>query len=72
MKVMLINPKVPVYLRVPSVPLGPVSIASYLRAHGDEVKFVECGFKKIDIIKEVEQFQPQVIGISCLSYMSSV
>ena len=46
MKVMMINPKVPVYLRVPSVPLGPISIASYLRSRGDEVKFIECGFKK--------------------------
>ena len=72
MRVMIINPKVPVYLRVPSVPLGPISIASYLQAHGIEVKFIECGFKKVNIVKEVRQFQPQVIGISCLSYMSSV
>ena len=72
MKVMMINPKVPVYLRVPSVPLGPISIASYLRSRGDEVKFIECGFKKVDIVKEIECFQPGVIGISCLSYMSSV
>lgn len=72
MRVMLINPRVPVYLRVPSLPLGPISIGSFLRANGDEVMFIERSVKNTDVIKAVKQFKPQVIGISCLSYLSSL
>lgn len=72
MRVMLINPGLPVYLRMPSVPLGLISIASYLRAHGDDVAFIERSVQSCDIRREVERFRPQVVGISCLSYLSSL
>lgn len=72
MRVMLINPGLPVYLRMPSVPLGLLSIASYLRAHGDEVAFIERSVQTCDVRREVERFKPQVVGISCLSYQSSL
>ena len=72
MRVMLINPGLPVYLRMPSVPLGLISIGSYLRAHGDEVILVERSVQTCDIKKEVEKFKPQVVGISCMSYLSSL
>ena len=72
MRVMLINPKVPVYLRVPSLPLGLISIGSYLQAHGIEVLFVERAFQTISIKELVKDFSPQVIGISCISYQSNL
>ena len=72
MRVMLINPRIPVYLRMPSLPLGLLSIASYLRAKGDEVLFVERSTQSCNLKKAVESFQPQVIGISCISYQSSL
>ncbi len=72
MRVMLINPQLPVYLRMPSLPLGLVSIGSYLRAHGDEVILVERAVQTGNIKKEVEKFKPQVVGISCMSYQSSM
>ena len=72
MKIMLINPKIPVYLRMPSIPLGLVSIASYLNAHGHQAVIIERSVKKYDLHEEVKRFQPDVIGISALSYLSSM
>ena len=71
-RVMLINPGMPVYLRMPSVPLGLISIASYLRAHGDDVRLLERSVQHGDVRREVERFKPQVVGISCLSSLSSL
>lgn len=72
MKIMLINPVMPVYLRTPSLPLGPVSIASYLKANGHEVSFIERSVKKYDMKKEISSFSPDVIGISAMSFLSSM
>ena len=72
MRVLLINPKLPVYLRVPSVPLGLISIGSYLRAHGDDVILLERSDRQPNIEEVIDSFQPQVIGISCMSYQSSI
>ena len=72
MKVMLINPRVPVFLRVPSIPLGLISIGSYLRAHGDEVFFIDRMMEKVNIEQAIKDFNPQVVGISCHSYLSSL
>ncbi|MBQ9506779.1 MAG: cobalamin-dependent protein, partial [Clostridia bacterium] len=66
MKIMLINPKIPVYLRMPSIPLGPVSIASYLNAHGHRAIIIERSVKAYDLRAELKRFQPDVIGVSCL------
>ena len=69
---MLINPKVPVYLRMPSIPLGLVSIASYLNAHGHRAIIIERSVKAYDLRAELKAFQPDVIGVSCLSFLSSI
>ncbi len=69
---MLINPSVPVYLRMPSLPLGLVSIASYLKAHGHDVLFAERSVRKDDIAAMIASFRPEVIGISALSFLSSL
>ena len=71
MKILFIDPKVPVFLRVPSVPLGFVSIASYLQAYGHKVKILERSVAKTDIKAELAQFRPDIVGITALSYSSS-
>ena len=72
LRIMLINPSVPVYLRMPSLPLGLVSIASYLKAHGHTVRFVERLVIKEDLKSAVEDFRPEIIGVSALSFLSSL
>ena len=73
MKILLINPRMPVYLRTPSLPLGLISIASYLKAHGHQIVFVERSLSKEESLKSViDRFQPDLIGISTLSYQSSL
>ncbi len=69
---MLINPKVPVYLRMPSMPLGLVSIASYLNRHGHRAIIIERSVKAYDLRAELKRFQPDVIGISVMSFLSGI
>lgn len=71
MKILLINPRIPVYKRVPSVPLGLLSIASYLNANGHEAVIVERAVSNDSPEKKVNEFQPDVIGISAMSFLSS-
>ncbi len=72
MKVLLINPRLPVYLRMPSLPLGLLSIASFLKAQDHEVRLLDRSMHNEGIKEEVLRFQPGVIGISALSYLSSL
>ena len=72
MNIMLINPKIPVYLRMPSLPLGLVSIGSYLQAHGHRVKIIERSVKRYRLREELEAFRPDVIGISVMSYLAGI
>ncbi len=69
---MFINPKIPVYLRMPSMPLGLVSIASYLNAHGHEAIIIERSIKAYDMRAELKRFRPDVIGVSVLSFLSGI
>ena len=71
MKIMFINPKLPVFLRMPSIPLGLVSIASYMQAYGHEVTIIERSVQKTDIREELKSFQPDIVGITALSYSTS-
>ena len=72
MKIMLINPSLPVFGRVPSLPLGLISIASYLNHYGHEAKIVECLVENSNFESEIDKFKPDIIGISVLSYLSSI
>lgn len=71
MKIMFIDPKMPIYLRMPSMPLGLISIASYMQSCGHEVTILERSVKKLDIKKELERFKPEIVGITALSYSTS-
>ena len=69
---MFINPCLPVYQRIPSMPLGLISIASFLEHYGHEVIIVERSVQNTDIEEELEKFQPDAVGISAISYSSSL
>lgn len=69
---MLINPSMPVFGRVPSLPLGLVSIASYLLAYGHDAKIIECLVESNDVSKALEDFRPDIVGISAISFLSSI
>jgi magnesium-protoporphyrin IX monomethyl ester (oxidative) cyclase len=72
LNIMLINPKIPVYLRMPSMPLGLVSIASYLNGHGHRAIIIERSIKAYDIRAEIQRFRPDVIGVSVMSFLSGI
>ena len=72
LKIMLINPSMPVFGRVPSLPLGLISIASYLKHYGHEVKIVECLVENNSIEENLKSFEPDIVGISVLSYLSGI
>ena len=71
MRIMFINPKLPVYFRLPSLPLGLISIASYLQSYGHKVIIVERSVQNSNIKAELKKFQPDIVGITAMSYISS-
>lgn len=72
LKIMLINPPMPVFIRVPSLPLGLLSIASYLKHYGHEVKLLECLAESNDVEASINEFCPDVVGISAMSFLGSI
>ena len=67
MKVLLINPKATQLNRrrkAPSVPLGLLAIASYIKAKGHTVKIVDLTVKSENIEKLIMSFNPEVVGLS--------
>lgn len=72
MKIMLINPTLPVFLRIPSLPLGLISIASFLKNEGHDVKMLEPLVYDIDIETELIEFKPDIIGISVMSFLAGI
>lgn len=62
----------PVFGRVPSLPLGLVSIASYLNAYGHEARIIECLVESNDVSKALKEFKPDIVGISAISFLSSI
>ncbi|MBR3868499.1 MAG: B12-binding domain-containing radical SAM protein [Clostridia bacterium] len=72
MKVMFINPKLPVFMRMPSLPLGLVSIASYLKHYGHEVKIVERLVEENDIDVCINEYKPDIVGITAMSFLGSM
>ena len=69
---MFINPTVPVYMRVPSLPLGLISIGSYLEHYGHQVTIYDHSDKEKRLKDEITRFQPDVIGISALSFLCCI
>ncbi len=67
MKILLINPSVGYYTRALSNPLGLLSIGTYLKQHGHEVKIYDRCVDKTKIENILKDFEAQIIGISVMS-----
>jgi len=70
MNVLLINPATGFYLREPSVPLGLLSIATYLKERGYKVHLYDRCVEKVSLEEVVSAFQPDVVGMSVISIRS--
>lgn len=67
MRVLLINPSVGYYTRALSNPLGLLSIGTYLKQSGHEVKIYDRCVDKTKIHTVFESFAPEIVGISVMS-----
>ena len=68
MNILFVNPSTSRYARAVSVPLGLLSIATYLQSLGHNVKIFDRTFSKISLDEIICKFKPQLAGISLLSY----
>lgn len=67
MRVLLINPSVGYYTRALSNPLGLLSIGTYLKQHGHDVKIYDRCVDKTKFKNVFSDFSPQIIGVSVMS-----
>lgn len=67
MKVLLINPSVGYYTRALSNPLGLLSIGTYLKQNGHEVRIYDRCIDKTKLQKVLEVFSPDIAGVSVMS-----
>lgn len=67
MKALFINPSVGYYTRALSNPLGLLSIATYIKNNGYEVKLEDRCVNKSNIKKLIATFKPDIIGVSLMS-----
>lgn len=71
MRILFVNPATSKYTRSVSVPLGLLSIASYLESKGYGVKIYDRTVEKVDLESVVNEFKPDLVGISMISYKST-
>ena len=67
MRILLINPSVGYYTRALSNPLGLLSIGTYLKQCGHEVKIYDRCVDKTRIDYLLKKFDPQIVGVSVMS-----
>lgn len=67
MKVLLINPSVGYYTRALSNPLGLLSIGTYLKQHGHEVRIYDRCVEKTKYKNLISEFKPDIVGVSVMS-----
>lgn len=70
MRVLFVNPAMERYTRQVSFPLGMMSIASYLKANGHTVRIIDRTIKTTNLTKEMENFRPDIVGVSVFSIKS--
>lgn len=70
MNILFINPSTSRYTRSVSVPLGLLSIASYLESKGHNVRIYDRTVSKEKLQSVIDSFKPDVSGISLVSYKS--
>lgn len=56
--------------KAPSTPLGLLSIASYIKAKGHDVKIVDLTVKPESIEKCIKHFAPDIVGVSFISTLA--
>lgn len=67
MKILLINPSVGYYTLALSNPLGLLSIGTYLKQNGHDVKIYDRCVDKTKIDNVMKSFSPDIVGVSILS-----
>lgn len=67
MRVLLINPSVGYYTRALSNPLGLLSIGTYLKQNGYDVKIYDRCVDKRKYRKIINDFSPDIVGVSVMS-----
>ena len=67
MKVLFFFPATGYYNRALSNPLGLLSIASFLKRRGHEVKIVDRNIEKVRLRSVVREFCPDAVGVSVMS-----
>jgi anaerobic magnesium-protoporphyrin IX monomethyl ester cyclase len=67
MKVLLFNPKVAQLskrLKAPTLPLGLLAVASYIKTKGHQVKIVDLTVKSENLKKQIRDFNPDIVGVT--------
>ncbi len=67
MKILLINPSVGYYTRALSNPLGLLSIGTYLKQNGHEVRIYDRCVDETKLNTVLKEYDPQLVGISVMS-----
>lgn len=67
MRVLLVNPSTGYYTRALFNPLGLLSIGSYLRSIGHEVRLLDRCVERDGIGKVLDDFKPGIVGVSAMS-----
>ncbi len=70
MNVLFINPKTEGYSRSVTLPLGLLSIASYLQANGFGVRLYDRTVEKKTLAQVLSDFPCELVGVSLVSYRS--
>ncbi len=67
MKILLFHPSTNYYIKSPSVPLGALAVATFLKERGHSVKISDRCIKKENVKKQLKAFQPDIVGLSVMS-----
>lgn len=67
MKVLLVNPEIDNFFKSVSTPLGLLSIATHIHNKGHQVKLIDMVIRRYDVEKILDEFNPDVVGISVTS-----
>ena len=67
MRILFFHPSTSQYIKAPSVPLGALSVATFMKDNGHTVKISDRCIRKENIKKLVKEFQPDIVGLSIMS-----
>lgn len=70
MNVLLVNPRADMSNRAISLPLGLLSIASYLSANGHRVRLLDRSAENVSLQEVLRSFSPELVGVSMATYKS--